>query len=123
MTKARTYTIGLLTALVIAVPLVTALAMQRDDEPAEVRATILGRLGREMTVAQLGRIYDAAATRSVRQEIVELLGDRPEPEATDKLIEIVRSGTDPQLRRAAIGALQQTKDPRTTKLLLELIDR
>ncbi len=36
MTKARTYTIGLLAALVIAVPLVTALAMQRDDEAADL---------------------------------------------------------------------------------------
>ena len=101
---------------------VTAL-MQREDEPSEVRDAILGRLGRELPIAQLGRLYDGATSRSARMEIVELLGVRAEPEATDKLIEVVRSGTDPQLRRAAIGALQRKKDPRTTQLLLELIDR
>lgn len=97
--------------------------VQREDEPADVRANILSRLGRELPIAQLGRLYDGASSRTMRSEIVSLLGRRDEPEATDKLIEIVRTGTDPQLRRAAIGALNNKKDPRTTQLLLELIDK
>jgi len=97
--------------------------VQREEEPAEVRASILSRLGRDLPIAQLGRLYDGASSRSMRSEIVSLLGRREEPEATDKLIEIVRTGTDPQLRRAAIGALNNKKDPRTTQLLLELIDK
>ena len=97
--------------------------VQREEEPAEVRASILPRLGRDLPIAQLGRLYDGASSRSMRSEIVSLLGRREEPEATDKLIEIVRTGTDPQLRRAAIGALNNKKDPRTTQLLLELIDK
>lgn len=97
--------------------------IQREEEPAEVRANILSRLGREMPIAQLGRLYDGASGRTVRNQIVEVLGRRTEPEATDKLIEIVRTGTDPNLRRAAISALNRKNDPRTTQLLLELIDR
>jgi len=97
--------------------------IQREEEPAEVRANILSRLGREMPIAQLGRLYDGASGRTVRSQIVDVLGRRTEPEATDKLIEIVRTGTDPQLRRAAIAALNRKNDPRTTQLLLELIDR
>lgn len=97
--------------------------IQREEEPAEVRANILSRLGREMPIAQLGRLYDGASGRTVRTQIVEVLGRRTEPEATDKLIEIVRTGTDPTLRRAAISALNRKNDPRTTQLLLELIDR
>lgn len=97
--------------------------ISREDEPAEVRASILQRLGREMPIAQLGRLYDGASSRSMRTEIVQVLGRRDEPEATDKLIEIVRNGTDPQLRRSAISALNNKKDPRTTQLLLELIDK
>ncbi len=95
----------------------------REEEPAEVRNTILQRLGRELPIAALARLYDNASSRSARQEVVELLGQRAEPEATDKLIEIVKTGTDPQLRRAAISALNSKKDPRTTQLLLELIDK
>ncbi len=97
--------------------------VQKEEEPADVRATVLSRLGKELPIAQLNRLYDGASSRAVRSQIVEVLGDRKEPEATDKLIEIVRTGTDPQLRRSAISALNGKKDPRTTKLLLELIDR
>lgn len=97
--------------------------VQREEEPAEVRAAILSRLGRDLPIVNLTRLYDSAPSRTMRTQVVQLLGARPEPEATDKLIEIVRSGTDPQLRRSAISALNGKKDPRTTQLLLELIDR
>lgn len=97
--------------------------ISREDESPEVRATVLSRLGTTMPIASLGRLYDSATDRSVRSQIISTLGDRKEPEATDKLIEIVRTGTDPQLRRSAISALGRKKDPRTTQLLLELIDK
>lgn len=97
--------------------------IQREEEPTDVRATVLSRLGRDLPITQLNRLYDGASSRTVRSQIIEVLGNRKEPESTDKLIEIVRSGTDPQLRRSAIAALNNKKDPRTTQLLLELIDR
>ncbi len=97
--------------------------VSRDEESAEVRATLVSRLGRDLPIASLARLYDNASDRTVRQQIVSTLGDRKEPEATDKLIDIVRRGTDPQLRRSAISALGRKKDPRTTQLLLELIDK
>jgi HEAT repeat protein len=97
--------------------------VQKDDEPADVRASVLARMGRSLSIAQLGRLYDTAADRTVRRQIVSTLGQRTESEATDKLIQIVRTGTDPQLRRSAISALTRKNDPRTTQLLLEMIDR
>ena len=48
---------------------------------------------------------------------------REEPAATDKLLEIARGGTDPNLRRQAISALARKNDPRTTKLLLDLVEK
>ncbi|MFN0099483.1 MAG: HEAT repeat domain-containing protein [Gemmatimonadaceae bacterium] len=95
----------------------------REEESSDVRASILSRMGDDLPIAQLSRLYDGAATRQVREQIVSVLGRRKDPEATDKLIEIVRTGTDPQLRRSAISALTSKKDPRTTQLLLELVDR
>jgi len=97
--------------------------VQREEEPADVRASVLARLGRSLTIVQLSRMYDGAANRTVRRQIVSTLGERTEAAATDKLIEIVRTGTDPQLRRSAISALTRKNDPRTTQLLLEMIDR
>lgn len=97
--------------------------VQKEEEPADVRASVLARLGRSLSIVQLGRLYDAADNRIVRRQIVSTLGERTEAAATDKLIEIVRTGTDPQLRRSAISALTRKNDPRTTQLLLEMIDR
>jgi len=97
--------------------------VQREEEPSDVRSSLLSRLGNDLPIVQLNRLYDGVATRQVREQIVSVLGRRKEPEATDKLIEIARTGTDPQLRRSAISALTSKKDPRTTQLLLELVDR
>jgi HEAT repeat protein len=97
--------------------------VQREEEPADIRATVLSRLGRDLPITSLNRLYDAASNRAVRQQIVSTLGSRKEPEATDKLFEIVRNDTDPQLRRSAMSALTRKNDPRTTKLLMELIDK
>jgi HEAT repeat protein len=97
--------------------------LRNEDEPSEVRATILQRLGQSMSIADLGKMYDGASSRTVREYIISALGRRTEDEATDKLIDIVKTGTDPQLRRSAVSALTRKKDPRSTKLLLELISQ
>lgn len=97
--------------------------VQREEEPADIRATVLSRLGRDLPITSLTRLYDTAANRSVRRQIVSTLESRKEPEATDKLFDIVRNDTDPQLRRSAMSALTRKNDPRTTKLLMELIDK
>jgi HEAT repeat protein len=97
--------------------------IQNDEEASDTRAAVLARLGRNLPIAQLGRLFDAASDRTVRLQIVSTLGNRDEPEATDKLISIVRTGTDPQLRRSAVSALTRKNDPRATQLLLELVDR
>ncbi|MGQ0642617.1 MAG: HEAT repeat domain-containing protein [Gemmatimonadaceae bacterium] len=95
--------------------------LRNEDEPSEVRSAILQRLGTSMPIPDLGRMYDGASSRMVREYIISALARRTEPEATDKLIDIVKTGTDPQLRRSAVNALTRKKDPRSTKLLLELI--
>jgi HEAT repeat protein len=76
-----------------------------------------------MDIPSLGKAYDGASERPIRETIIQLLSDRKEPEAADKLIDIAKNGTDPQMRREAISALARSKDPRASKLLLELIDR
>ena len=48
---------------------------------------------------------------------------RPEPEAVDRLIEIVEKGTDPTLRSYAMNALQRKDDPRAKRALQNIIDR
>jgi HEAT repeat protein len=94
---------------------------KNEDESIEVRSNALNFVARTADIASLGKFYDGASARPLREEIISALGNRKEPEATDKLIEIARSGTDPDVRRSAINTLARKKDPRTTKLLLDLI--
>jgi HEAT repeat protein len=74
-------------------------------------------------MADLARMYDVAGDRPLREQLIRLYAQRPEAEATDKLLAIAKSGTDPDMRRMAISALSRKNDPRTKKLLLEIIDQ
>jgi HEAT repeat protein len=76
-----------------------------------------------LPVEEIGRLFDALAERELRGALVSQLAGRDDPAATDKLIEIARTGTDPELRRMAIQALARKNDPRSTKLLLEMVEK
>jgi len=97
----------------------------RDSgEDMRFRSTALSHLRRaDVPVAQLTQLYDRLTERELRSTLVSILGSRSEDEATDKLIDIAKRGTDPSIRRAAISALTRKKDPRTTQLLLELVEK
>ncbi|MDQ3948943.1 MAG: HEAT repeat domain-containing protein, partial [Gemmatimonadota bacterium] len=98
--------------------------VKNPNEPPQLRAAALGRLGRTtMPISEFSKMYDAATERGIREQVMNVLAYRKEPEATDKLIEIARTGTDPQLRRLAIHYLTRKNDPRTQKLLLEILDK
>jgi HEAT repeat protein len=97
---------------------------RNPNEPMEIRAAALSRASRSaMPISDLATLYDQLSERSLREQLLSTFARRKEPEATDKLLDIARSGTDPQLRRAAISMLTKKNDPRTTKLLLEIIDQ
>ncbi len=94
---------------------------KNEDESIDVRENALRYVARTADIASLNKFYDGVSARSLREAIINALGNRKEPEATDKLIDIAKNGTDPQVRREAINTLTRKNDPRTTKLLLELI--
>ncbi len=94
---------------------------KNEDESVDVRQNALRFVARTADIASLNKFYDGVSARPLREEIISVLGDRKEPEATDKLIEIARSGTDPQVRRSAINQLTRKKDARSEKLFLDLI--
>lgn len=94
------------------------------DEDIRLRREALSRIRTStLSVDDLGKLFDALSERELRSAVVSQLANRDEPAATDKLIEIARSGTDPVIRRQAIGALARKKDPRATKLLLDLVEK
>jgi len=98
--------------------------VKNTSESSQLRSAALQRLSRsDVPIADLGRMYDAADSRSMREQLISALASRKEPEATDKLIDIAKNSTDLEMRRLAINYLSRKNDPRATKLLMELIEK
>ena len=87
-----------------------------------VKRAALERAGRTMDVAALIKTYDASAQRPIRETAMQLLSERKQPEALDKILDIAKNGTDTRMRTQAINILSRSKDPRANKLLLQLVD-
>jgi HEAT repeat protein len=99
------------------------IAKNRTEETSLRKEAISRIKTSSLSIEELGKLFDALSERELRYAVVSQLASRDDPAAVDKLIEIARSGTDPQVRRQAIAALAQKKDPRTMKLLLELVEK
>ncbi|HMC55584.1 MAG TPA: HEAT repeat domain-containing protein [Gemmatimonadaceae bacterium] len=101
-----------------------AVARNENEQPS-LRAAATQRLGRMQTVtaSDIAKLYAVADARSLREQILYALSQRKEPEAIDKMMEIARKDTDPQIRRTAISLLARSNNERAKKLLQELIDQ
>ena len=99
--------------------------VRNQNENMSLRTTALQRLGRmsNVSLAEIAKLYDVADARALREQILYALYQRKEPEAVDKMMEIARKDTDPQIRRTAISLLARRNDPRSKQLLAELIDK
>jgi HEAT repeat protein/TolA-binding protein len=95
------------------------------NEVTSLRASALQRIGRMQIVSanDIAKLYDVADARSLREQILYALSQRKEPEAIDKMIEVAKKDTDPQIRRTAISLLARSNNPRAIQLLKELIDK
>lgn len=98
--------------------------VRNANESSSLRSAALSRFARSttVTVADLAKLYDTADSYDLRSRVVNILGNRKEPEATDKLIDIAKNSTVVSLRKEAINALARKNDPRTTQLLLDIVD-
>ena len=98
--------------------------VRNPNESSSLRSAALSRFSRSSTVSigDMAKLYDSADSYDLRARVVNILGNRKEPEATDKLIDIAKHSTDVTLRKEAINALARKNDPRTTQLLLDIVD-
>jgi HEAT repeat protein/TolA-binding protein len=101
---------------------------RNTNETPSLRAAALSRLGRmtNVSVVDIGKLYDVADSRGMREQILRALSERKEPEAIDKMIEIAKKDTDPQIRRTAVNLISrsaQNGNERAKKFLQEFFDR
>lgn len=74
-------------------------------------------------VSELVKLYDKVPDRELRHQLINFYAISDDNAATEKLMSIARAETDPQLLRYTIAALSGRNDPRTQKLLMEILER
>ncbi|HEX7119298.1 MAG TPA: HEAT repeat domain-containing protein [Longimicrobiales bacterium] len=72
-------------------------------------------------IAELAALYDRMRGREMKEQLIFVYSQRDERAAVDKLIQIAREESDPELRKKAIFWLGQSDDPRAAEFLLEII--
>ena len=99
--------------------------VRNQNEQVSLRSSALQRLvaNESYKVEDIAKLYDIADARSLREQVLYGLSRRKEPEAIDKMMEIARRDTDPQIRRTAVSLLARSNNERAKKYLQELIDR
>jgi HEAT repeat protein/TolA-binding protein len=98
---------------------------KNENESPSLRAQALQRLGRMTTVSftEIGKLYERADSRALRQQILRALSERKEPEAIDKLVEVAKKDTDPNIRSYAIQILARSNNPKALQGIKDLADR
>lgn len=97
---------------------------QNRNENNEMRKKALFYAGQAgVSVEQLVRLYDSLVDSYMREQMIFVLSQRQEPAALNKLISIARADKDPEARKKAVFWLGQSRDPRATQALTEMINK
>jgi HEAT repeat protein len=98
---------------------------QNQNESSTLRSYAFRSVTRRqnMTTDNLIKMYDATDNRSMRNSIVDALSNRGDPASIDKLLSIVKSSTDPEVRSNAIRELLGKNDKTITQKVLDLIGK
>jgi HEAT repeat protein len=97
------------------------------DEPVEVRrhALLMAANAPGLESDRLIRLYDESQDADMRRHVLMLLGQRvhSDPAAVGKLVDIARTTEDADLQRMLVYMLSESRDPRVTQLMAELVRR
>jgi HEAT repeat protein len=100
-------------------------SIARDrTQPLETRKQALFWAGQGgAPLADLTSLYNTMDEREMRDQLIFVYSQREEPAAVDKLLEIARRDSDPELRKKALFWLGQSDDPRAAKALQDIIEQ
>jgi len=99
-----------------------------EREPIEMRKKALFWVGQSgntsaASITALVGLYDRMQNTEMKETLIFVYSQRSEPEALDKLIDIVRHEQNKELRKKALFWVGQSHDPRAARLLEELINQ
>jgi HEAT repeat protein len=98
-------------------------SVARDESvDVEVRKKAIFWAGQGGTsVSELAGLYDGLRSERLKEHLIFVLSQRDERAATDKLLSIVRTDPDSQMRKKALFWLAQKDDPEITKVISNLV--
>lgn len=97
--------------------------VRNGSEDTSLRGEALSRM-KSLSIDDLGKLYESLSERDFRGAIVSQLASRDEPAATEKLIDIAKTSTDPRIRSRAMQALIRRKDDaKAVAFLKELVEK
>lgn len=104
-------------------PWLSAIAAN-TQEPIKLRKSAIFWAGQSgAPLADLIRAYDRMPDLEMKEQVIFVLSQRSEKEATDKLIAIVRTERVAKLRERAMFWLGQRNDPGVPELMMEILER
>lgn len=101
------------------------LGIARDEsERQSLRRQALNHARRSgASIAELVAMYDQTTDPAMKEMLISVYVESGERVATDKLISILRSEENRQLRRRAISHLSKSEDPRVKAELTKIVDQ
>ena len=96
---------------------------QAEDIEIRKKALFWAGQGHNVDVADLVRLYDSMKDRDMREQLIFVYSQRREDAALDKLFDIGKNDPDRELRKKAIFWIGQSRSPRASAYLQELINQ
>lgn len=93
-----------------------------EDRDVREMALFLASQSGNVDAASLGRMYDSASDREMKEHILFAMTQVDNGAVFDKLVEIARTEQDPELRQNAIFWLGRSGDPRAADVLVQILE-
>jgi hypothetical protein len=99
--------------------------LARNDSTNQSRRTnaleAANRAG--IQTAELIKVYDGTADQRLKESVVSLLVRAGDEASTDKLISILKTETNYNIKRSLISRLSSSDDPRIKQALKDIVTR
>jgi HEAT repeat protein len=101
------------------------LGVARDtSQTIELRKQALFWAGQSgVAITDLTGLYDRVADRDMRAQLIFVYSQRDEPAALDKLIDIAKRDSNPDLRKRALFWIGQSEDSRAVQALQDILEQ
>jgi len=96
---------------------------QKEDMEIRKKALFWAGQGHNVDVADLVKLYDSMTDREMKEQLIFVYSQRREDAALDKLFQIGKNDPDRELRKKAIFWIGQSRSPRASAYLQELINQ